>query len=81
MLSALNSLTSSLEGKLKDGSGGVEKEVATVMSLLELLRRISPFVVHWENNEGALFGRYIVVLYYLCLNSCLTLWSLICLNS
>lgn len=62
MLSALNSLTSSLEGKLKEGSGGVDKEVATVISLLELLRRICPSVVHWENNEGALFGKCVVSL-------------------
>jgi hypothetical protein len=56
--SALSSLTSSLEKKLSCNEGG-EKEVATVVALLELLRRMVSFVVFWGNNEGALFGEII----------------------
>ena len=58
LLSALNSLTSFLEEKLKsdESDGRGEKEVQTIISLLELLRRVSQFVVHWGNNHGALFG-------------------------
>ena len=65
VLSALNSLCCSLEEKLKSQEhheGGdanrVEKEVSAIVSSLELMRRICPFVVHWSNNEGALFGEY-----------------------
>lgn len=65
VLSALNSLCCSLEEKLKsrdhhDGGDAdrVEKEVSAIVSSLELMRRICPFVVHWSNNEGALFGEY-----------------------
>ena len=63
ILKALNSLCCSLEDKLKHHDGDVndvrvEKEVSAILSLLELLRRICPFVVHYSNNEGALFGEY-----------------------
>lgn len=63
ILKALNSLCCSLEDKLKHHDGDVndvrvEKEVSAILSLLELLRRVCPFVVHYSNNEGALFGEY-----------------------
>ncbi|KAL3791491.1 hypothetical protein HJC23_011522 [Cyclotella cryptica] len=56
ILSALSSLVESFESKCKnDESAGWEKEVEAIIPLLEILRRVSGFVVYWGNNSGALF--------------------------